>query len=210
MDQQIYWTDTPINTFYTWGGKAVGSAAPPANELWLFNADTGTGGGTWSQVPQGDFRDFAKLKRPVGAAFTQAGHVGYALGGQVTSKTDPSIQKEDPGYALPSIVSFDFQTNNWTNVSTAGYQGYGSGTRLNGRAEYVPFGPNGLLLFLGGAESPVDATDESIAQVSWNVLWLYDPVTRKWYSQATTGKLPPQMERACSVGVEGPNNTYEM
>ncbi|KAI1758678.1 hypothetical protein GGR53DRAFT_216217 [Hypoxylon sp. FL1150] len=211
LDQQIYWTNTPINAFYTWGGMAVGSAAPPsADELWLFNADIGSGGGSWSQVPQGDFRDFAKLKRPVGASFTQAGHVGYAFGGQVTSKTDPSIQKDDPGYALPSIVSFDFETNNWTNISTAGYQGYGSGTRLNGRAEYVPFGPNGLLLFLGGAESPVDATNENIVQVLWNVLWLYDPVTRKWYSQATTGQLPPQMERACSVGVEGPNNTFEI
>ncbi|KAI1770838.1 hypothetical protein F4818DRAFT_223084 [Hypoxylon cercidicola] len=213
LDQQIYWTDTRINTFYTWGGKAVGSATPPANELWLFNGD-GTGGGAWSQVPQGDFRDFSRLRRPVGSSFTQTAHAGYALGGQVTSETDSSIQKANPGYALPGLVSYDFQTSQWTNISTVGYQGSGYGTNLNGRAEYIPFGPNGLLLFFGGAETPVDATDESIVQLLWNMLWLYDPVTGKWYNQmtTTTGGIPrpPQMERACSVGVEGPNNTYEI
>ncbi|XXG98993.1 hypothetical protein Hte_005326 [Hypoxylon texense] len=207
LDQQIYWTDTPINTFYTWGGMAIGSATPPANELWLFNAD-GTGGGVWSQIPQGDFRDFSRLHRPVGSSFTQTARVGYALGGQVTSKTDRSIQKEDPGYAVPGLVSYDFQTSQWTNISTAGYQGYG--TNLNGQAEYIPFGPNGLLLFFGGAETPVDATAGSIVQLSWNTLTLYDPMTGKWYSQLTSGMRPPQVERACSVGVEGPNNTYEI
>ncbi|XDG10397.1 hypothetical protein ABKA04_010012 [Annulohypoxylon sp. FPYF3050] len=210
LDQQIYWSD-PTNgagALYTWGGMAVGSDPPPENQLWLLNTD-GTGGGTWSQVPQGDYRDFAKLQQPVGAAFTQANHVGYALGGQATSRTDPSVQKEDPGYALTGLVSYNFQTGLWANTSTVpGYGGYG--TNLNGMAEFVPFGPNGLLLFLGGAETPVDATNDSSTEVSWNTIFLHDPVTGKWYRQETSGERPLVIERACSVGVQGPNNTYEI
>ncbi|KAI0893862.1 hypothetical protein F4806DRAFT_498615 [Annulohypoxylon nitens] len=210
LDQQIYWSD-PTNgagALYTWGGMAVGSNPPPENQLWLLNTD-GTGGGTWSQVPQGDYRNFAKLQQPVGAAFTQANHVGYALGGQATSRTDPSVQKEDPGYALTGLVSYNFQTGLWANTSTVpGYGGYG--TNLNGMAEFVPFGPNGLLLFLGGAETPVDATNDSSTEVSWNTIFLHDPVTGKWYRQETSGDRPLVIERACSVGVQGPNNTYEI
>ncbi|KAI2465088.1 hypothetical protein F4781DRAFT_41395 [Annulohypoxylon bovei var. microspora] len=210
LDQQVYWSD-PTNgagALYTWGGMAVGSDPPPSNELWLFNTD-GTGGGTWSQVLQGDYRNFAGLSQPVGAAFTQADHVGYALGGQATSRTDGSIQKEDPGYALTGLVSYDFQTGLWANSSTVSEYG-GYGTNLNGRAEAVPFGPNGLLLFFGGAETPVDATNNSVVQVNWNYLTLHDPITGAWYKQGTSGARPPTVERACSVGVQGPNNTYEI
>ncbi|KAI1410830.1 hypothetical protein F5Y13DRAFT_166908 [Hypoxylon sp. FL1857] len=210
LSQQIYWSD-PSNgagALYTWAGMALGSDPPPTNEQWLFNAD-GTGGGTWSQVPQGDFRDFSQLRRPVGAAFTQSAHVGYALGGQATSMTDSLVQKDYPGYALTDLVSYNFDSGRWTNTSTVGQYG-GYGTSLNARAEYVPFGPNGLLLFLGGAETPVDATDHSIVEPTWNVVYLHDPVTGKWYRQPTTGERPPVVERACSVGVQGPNNTYEI
>ncbi|KAI0012974.1 hypothetical protein F4779DRAFT_625630 [Xylariaceae sp. FL0662B] len=208
LSRQIYWVDPRVKTFYTWGGTASGSASPPANdELWRFAADD-SGGGQWFQVTQGDYRDFSRLVRPVGAAFTQSADVGYALGGAVTSKTDTSVRKDGPGYALLGLVSFNFDTGRWENTSSAEFQGYG--TSLNARAEYVPFGPNGLLLFLGGAETPVDATEASIVQISWDTLTLHDPVTGKWYTQATTGTRPPTVERACSVGVRGPNNTYEI
>ncbi|KAI0882775.1 uncharacterized protein GGS22DRAFT_168696 [Annulohypoxylon maeteangense] len=210
LDQQIYWTD-PTNgagALYTWGGMAVGSDPPPENQLWLLNTDS-TGGGTWSEVTQVNFRDFAKLSQPVGAAFTQTSNAGFALGGQVTSRTDSGVQKEDPGYALTGLVSYNFRTGLWSNSSTvSNYGGYG--TNLNGLAEFVPFGPNGLLLFLGGAETPVDATNFSISQVDWNHITLYDPVTGMWYRQETSGSRPPTVERACSVGVKGPNNTYEI
>ncbi|KAI1383143.1 uncharacterized protein F4822DRAFT_93907 [Hypoxylon trugodes] len=210
LDQQIYWSD-PSNgagAFYTWGGMAAGSATPPTNEQWLFNAD-GSGGGMWSQVSQSDYRQFAALKQPVGSAFTQGNQIGYALGGQATSKTDNTIQKADPGYALPGLVSYNFQTGDWNNVTTTTDFG-GYGTSLNGRAEFVPFGPNGLLVFLGGSESQVDATDSSIVPTNWNSITLHDPVTGKWYKQKTSGMRPVLLERFCSVGVQGPNNTYEI
>ncbi|KAI2621142.1 hypothetical protein GGR54DRAFT_639271 [Hypoxylon sp. NC1633] len=207
LDQQIYWSDASINSFYTWGGMTVGSQPPPQNELWLFNAD-GRGGGAWSQVTQGDYRDFSQLKRPVASAFTQNKRVGYAFSGQVTSKTDLSVEDNDLGYAVQGLVSYDFQTGQWANDTTAEFGGYG--TCLNGRAEHIPFGPNGLLLFLGGAETPTDVTQNSLVPLPWNQLNIYDPGTRKWYTQSTSGTKPPVVDRACSVGVHGPNNTYEI
>ncbi|KAI5865079.1 hypothetical protein GGS23DRAFT_407615 [Durotheca rogersii] len=208
LSDQVYWSNPSIRTFYTWGGKVVEpDQSPPTNELWRFNADI-SGGGAWSQATQLDYRYFSKLRRPIGAAVTQSADVGYALGGQVTSETDGAVQKEYPGYALTGLVSYNFRTGMWSNQSSFEFGGYG--TSLNSRAEYVPFGPNGLLLFLGGAETPVNATEESIVQLSWNKLTLHDPVTGKWYTQATKGTRPPTVERACTVGVRGPNNTYEI
>ncbi|KAI5918600.1 hypothetical protein F4810DRAFT_566507 [Camillea tinctor] len=206
LNNQIYWTDLTTSSLYAWGGM-TNTELSPTNEIWRFGAD-GEGGGTWSQVTQQDYLDFSKLVRSTGAAFTQSRDRGYALGGEATSTTDSSIQKQTPGYALPGLVSYDFRTGQWSNSSSASYGGYG--TSLNGRAEYVPYGSNGLLLFLGGAETPIDATNETIVQVNWNTVTLFDPTTQSWYQQSTTGSRPPTMEGACSVGVQGPNDTYEI
>ncbi|KAI1495891.1 hypothetical protein F5X99DRAFT_425530 [Biscogniauxia marginata] len=206
LNKQIYWTDLSTNSLYTWGGTSR-AGLPPIDEVWRFSAD-GKGGGEWSQVSQQDYVDFSKLARPAGSAFTQSQDIGYALGGEATSTTDSTIQKKTPGYALPGLVSYDFRTGQWANSSSASYGGYG--TSLNARAEYVPYGSNGLLLFLGGAETPVDATNETIVQLNWNTVTLYDPTTQKWYQQGTTGMRPPTVEGACSVGIRGPNNTYEI
>ncbi|CAJ2512891.1 Uu.00g010100.m01.CDS01 [Anthostomella pinea] len=206
LSKQIHWTDPSTSSFYTWGGMS-NTGSPPSNELWRLAAD-GEGGGAWSPVSQQDYRDFSQLTRPMGAAFAQSGDVGYALGGVATSLTDSDIHKENPGYALTGLVSYNFQTGTWTNTSSAHYGGYG--TSLNARAEYVPLGPNGLLLFLGGAETPVDATNETIVQVTWNSLTMVDPVTGEWFTQGTTGVRPPTTESACSVGALGPNGTYEI
>ncbi|KAI1632010.1 hypothetical protein F4809DRAFT_125862 [Biscogniauxia mediterranea] len=208
LNKQIYWTDLSTSSLYAWGGMtSAGLSLPPTNEIWRFGAD-GQGGGAWSQVTQQDYLDFSKLVRPSGSAFTQSQDIGYALGGEATTTTDSAIQKQTPGYALQGLVSYNFRTGQWTNSSSTSYGGYG--TSLNARAEYVPYGSNGLLLFLGGAETPVDATNETIVQVNWNTVTLYDPATQSWYQQSTTGTRPPTMEGACSVGVRGPNNTYEI
>jgi len=122
--------------------------------------------------------------------------------------SDSTVQKDIPGYATPGLVSYNFRTGTWDNSSTSAYGGYG--TSLNARAEYVPFGPNGLIIILGGAESPVDATNETIVEVNWNTITLVDPVTKKWYKQTTSGLKPPTIESHCTVGVPGPDGTYEM
>jgi hypothetical protein len=206
LSKQIHWTDTSSKSLYTWGGFTADNSSP-SKELWRFSAD-GSGGGAWSQVTQQDYRAFMDLKSPFSSAFTQSKDVGYAFGGAVMHSSDASIDKGMPGYAAPGLVSYNFRTGEWKNSSSTSYGGYG--TSLNARAEYVPFGPNGLLLFLGGAETPVDATNQTIVEVTWNTITMVDPVTHKWYKQTTSGQKPPTIESHCSIGMPGPNNTYEM
>ncbi|KAI1122143.1 hypothetical protein F5Y10DRAFT_81448 [Nemania abortiva] len=206
LNKQTHWTDPSTSSFYTWGGF-TSNGSSPSQELWRFMAD-GSGGGSWTQVTQRDFADFLKLKGTFGTAFTQTQDVGFALGGAVTTSSDGSVDKKIPGYATPGLVSYNFRTGEWDNRTTAEYGGYG--TSLNARAESVPFGANGMILFLGGAETPVDATNETIVETSWNHISMVDPVTNKWYKQATSGIKPPTIESHCSVGVPGPNGTYEI
>ncbi|KAI0798301.1 hypothetical protein GGR55DRAFT_703499 [Xylaria sp. FL0064] len=209
LAKQIHWLDPSAQSLYTWGGFTSDDSSP-SQDLWRFTAD-GSGGGTWTQVTQRDYLDFTKLKGTFGSAFTQAKDIGYSFGGAVMKSSDGSVSKAIPGYATPGLVSYDFQTGDWDNttVTMASYGGYG--TSLNARAEYVPFGPNGLILLLGGAETPVDATNETIVEVNWNHISMVDPVTKEWYTQTITGTTrPPTIESHCSVGVPGPNGTYEI
>ncbi|KAI0444074.1 hypothetical protein F4803DRAFT_573692 [Xylaria telfairii] len=204
--KQIHWTDPSTKSLYTWGG-ITSDGSPPSQDLWRLQAD-GSGGGSWTQVTQRDFVTFSKLKGTSGSAFTQTADAGFAFGGAATKSSDSSVAKGLPGYATPGLVSYNFQTGEWENSTTSSYGGYG--TSLNARAEYVPFGPNGLLLFLGGAETPVDATNDTIVEMNWNRITMVDPVTKQWHTQTTSGTKPPTIESHCSVGVPGPNGTYEI
>ncbi|KAJ3569289.1 hypothetical protein NPX13_g6132 [Xylaria arbuscula] len=206
LAKQAHWVDG--KNLYTLGGF-TSDGSSPEQALWRFTAD-GSGGGTWNQVTQRDYLAFSKLKGTFGSAFTQTKDVGYSFGGAVMKSSDASVNKAIPGYATPGLVSYNFRTGEWDNstVTMSSYGGYG--TSLNARAEYVPFGPNGLVMFLGGAETPVDATNETIVEVNWNSISMVDPVTNEWYSQTTSGTKPPTVESHCSVGVPGPNGTYEI
>ncbi|KAI1421022.1 hypothetical protein F5Y12DRAFT_67382 [Xylaria sp. FL1777] len=208
LSKQIHWTDPSAESLYTWGGF-TSDGSSPSQALWRFSPD-GSGGGAWAQVTQRDYLDFSRLKGTFGSAFTQAEGVGYSFGGAVMKSSDGSVAKSIPGYATPGLVSYNFQTGVWDNttVTMASYGGYG--TSLNARAEYVPFGPNGLLMLLGGAETPVDATNDTIVEILWNRISMVDPVTKKWHTQTTSGTKPPTIESHCSVGVPGPNGTYEI
>ncbi|KAL1881907.1 hypothetical protein Daus18300_000961 [Diaporthe australafricana] len=86
----------------------------------------------------------------------------------------------------------------WTNTSV-------TSTLVNARAEYAPFGPNGLILLLGGTSG-----DSPSGLVDFTNITFYDPVTKQFFSQQATGTIPTGRQRFCSVGVTGPNKTYEV
>lgn len=83
--------------------------------------------------------------------------------------------------------------------------------------QHVPgFGTDGLLVMFGGQSTSPDlyqpgtfsnANPEFIASDN---ITIYDPVSKIWHSQVTTGEHPSPRDSFCAVGVQGVNGTYEM
>jgi hypothetical protein len=76
------------------------------------------------------------------------------------------------------------------------------------------FGRSGLVLFLGGITSvggldPFSALSQNPG-VAFDNITVYDPFTKEWYWQTTTGNRPTPRHEFCAVGVEGSENTFEM
>ena len=124
----------------------------------------------------------------------------FSLGGRIGVSESTAIS--DDGYSTPGMVVFNSSTQQWYNVSADGVSS--GGTALNGAAHFVPaFGPEGLLLVLGGTPSAPPT------YFPFDDIPIYDPQSRQWSSQRASGQIPPSREVGCVVGVEG-NNTYEV
>ena len=161
----------------------------PFNQLWQFTPSAGGISGQWVQVFPSTASTFETLQRTVDAAYGFGGAVGYAVGGYSGS------------YAVPGMVEFNTSSQEWSNSSILAISKSNSAT--SGMAQWVPtFGPEGLLFLLGGeaANSPFTLT----------IMWMYDPSTKTWRSQTTTGDVPSVMDKGCVVGAEGDDGTYEV
>ncbi|KAK8032435.1 kelch repeat protein [Apiospora arundinis] len=193
QNSPVTWIDDSTSSFYEWGGCTwQGPAAD--NLIWKFTAD-GRGGGAWSQVTPANIVAFNNAAR---------GRVGYALGGLISRNTMPTGNGNS---ATSGLVSFDFDSLKWANTSNSDMFGdYGVEA---GHLESVPFGPNGLLMLLGGV-APSLANTTATRWVRWDPVCFVDPRTGTWYTQATSGTRPGTREHFCSVGVQGPNGTYEI
>ncbi|KAJ9139468.1 Kelch repeat protein [Pleurostoma richardsiae] len=203
LNSQAIWTDSSSDSFWIWSGAASAPDEPPVDESWQFFAD-GNGSGFWSIKTPANTKVFDQLVRPEGCAFTQKDNdVGYCMGGLVTSQSNASVTSDT---AISGLVSFGMTSNVWTNTSTPGI-----GTLVNGAAEFVPFGPNGLMVFLGGAEAPAGTFDAaSTSDRDFTNITFLDPITQQSFTQNTTGTPPSGRQRFCTVGVQGPSNTYEI
>ncbi|KAK0648839.1 hypothetical protein B0T16DRAFT_121319 [Cercophora newfieldiana] len=208
LNQQAIFGDPSGSAFYIWGGAMPYFGQPPPLEIWRFAAD-GNGGGAWAkETPRGGtVVELTKSVRASQFAYTQSKDVAYFLGGYANAHTDTSVTG-DTYLALPGLMAFNMTSRELTNSSSTGLGRFG--TLVGASAQYVPFGPAGVLLFLGGGEAPVATTYGGWNGVDFNSLSLYDISTGKWYSQPTTGSRPTRRERFCAVGAQGPNKTYEI
>lgn len=204
QDQQVLWSDPANSAFYTWGGMTAWFGAAAENAIWKFTAD-GSGGGAWSEVSVANVVAWSTAIRTVGSAYTTVNGVGYAVGGEATTGSDQSVS--GTSLAVQGVVSFDTAAREWNNASSAGLGA--NGTTFSGRLEYAPFGPSGFLVLLGGSMAAVGAVTE-YEQIEWNSIWVMDLQNNTWYEQAVTGTKPTKREGHCTVGVQGPNGTYEI
>lgn len=63
---------------------------------------------------------------------------------------------------------------------------------------------------MGGAKVKMPAFKNASEPVSFANITIFDPSSKEWYYQQTSGISPDPRVDFCSVGVQGPNNTYDM
>jgi len=202
-----FWPDDSGSSVHAFGGErsfALDSNVS-APQSWQFTPD-GLGGGSWNS--QASSSAFSSLVQPAGGLQTFGHGVGLYLGGHLSSRTYPqsTISYFQP---VPGLIMFNMTSNSWQNITAVGYNQ--NQTAHQGTAQFVPgIGANGVFIFLGGqTSSPTDWT-EFEPLVSMNDLVVFDPSSQKWYHQQATGDIPEPRIRACVVGAQGDNGTYEM
>jgi hypothetical protein len=186
-----------------WSGETSYDTPPPDNQIWQFSTD-GTGGGSWARQTPDDASSFSSLSRPNMGIAAASHDTGFYLGGLLNRGTNQSISG-GPFY-ISGIVSFNMTTGVWANSSSLPFGG--GGTDIGGSGQFMPsFGPNGLLIFMGGQS----ATYTSVGPyIDLYTVTLYDPITKSWYSQNTSGEKPTPRSLFCTVGVQSQNQSFEM
>ncbi|KAG7409053.1 Kelch repeat-containing protein [Fusarium oxysporum f. sp. rapae] len=208
LKQPALWIDEERSVIYSWGGQGSykNTSAAGDHHLYAFEADDVKG--SWSTHDPEDDTLFSSLYRTVRGAYTTCHGAGYYLGGYGESRTDERFT--DGSYVerpLDGLLTYNFTTEKWTNDSTKALD-YAT---WSGRATCIPsIGASGLLVFMGGAKVKMPAFRNASEPVSFTNITSFDPSSKAWYYQRTSGVSPDPRIDFCSMGVQGQNNTYEI
>ena len=210
LASQAIWKDPGGNAFYIFGGRAPylsNRDRITKDGIWKFTVD-GKGGGSWAKELPSNPGLLNTLTLTYGAAYASSPDgVGYSIGGRAKPDTEPDLPN-DYNVVIPGMLSYEMKSKIWSFSSTA-MAVPPTGALWNGRAEYVPlFGRKGLLFLMGGLV--YDEKGEKSHMFDFNNVTFYDPVDGKWRYQQTQGYAPTERQTFCTVGVAGPNGTYEM
>ncbi|KAK3385929.1 hypothetical protein B0H63DRAFT_394993 [Podospora didyma] len=203
----VLWTDSSANTFYSWGGKWSWGKNMADTQLWKFVAD-GSGGGTWSVQDPANPSLFNNLIPAESGAFTTVNDTGFMIGGVASGWTEKNRLKNQ---AIPGMLAFNMKTKTWYNGTFA----FSPFESLSGAsAHYIPsFGPSGLVMVMGGHAPSVDTEPQISISPFFDLgnVTLFDPQTKKTYSQKTTGDVPPSPRSGfCTAGFKNTDGGYEI
>lgn len=204
-DFSSLWYDGSDNSLYSFGGEESFLETKNLDlAVWKLQLNGG-GGGTWSQNTTYGSPPFTQgITRPFGGTSTFTNSTGFYLGGYSSSHSSPQTQNQNDFVPLPGLVEYNFDSRTWTN-STAGTTTLSeSGSFEWGGLEYVPFGPNGLLVIWGGETANNTIYFPGVESRLMNTVTLLDPVTKEWYTQAIPGTVPSARNRFCSVVATDP------
>ena len=144
---------------------------------------------------------FGNLTRPDLALGATVDGTGFILGG-VADTHSVVGENVTNDIALGDIVAFNMTSNEWSNTSMPSNMVRPTGR--NGILTSVPnFGPEGLLIATG-----IGAID--LVPIPFETITIYEPVSKTWHNQTATGDIPNGRDKACTVGIQGDNGTYEM
>lgn len=202
MNLEVLWPTADNNSFFVFGGETSFIAVPPIPpelQVWEFLRDGSNG--SWTNFEPNGYSGFSNLTRPDGALGVTMGNTGYILGGFESQHSNPDITSTGDT-SVPGMVAFNMTSGRWTNTTTPSNLVRRSGK--NGILASVPsFGPSGLLLAVGtgsNLEGPLH----------FDNITLYEPINKTWHYQTASGSIPEGRDKACAVGIQGDNGTYEM
>ncbi|MCJ1467511.1 hypothetical protein MMC07_006136 [Pseudocyphellaria aurata] len=204
------WFDQERNSIYCFGGgksfatHALSILQAPLDSIWGFKLnDEGTA--AWYQVmgPVSTTPFPTGMHRIASGASTSDSNRAYYLGGFYSDMTSPSTSSNQT--PASGLLTFDFDTLNFTNSSDGGYLAPHFGDRWpTGRMFSISrYGDDGILVVIPSGRDSLD--------YAFNNITVYDKKNQAWYSQIASGDIPQPRSYFCAVGVEGNNsNTFEI
>lgn len=195
LSKQALLTDTKSKVIYAHGGYFPRSTGLNYNEFWSFRVD-GRGGGSWESVNVDNPTEFKNSTINEGAAFASATDGGFIFGGAMGMSN------------FKGYETFNFTTKEWEEKWDAPYSLDGS--LYGASAIFVEkYGAAGLVFVLGGVTRRFEVAS---GYANLSTVHFYDVADKKWYSQQTSGDVPPGWELACAAGVDdtGDNDSFEM
>ncbi|PSR83356.1 hypothetical protein BD289DRAFT_370071 [Coniella lustricola] len=181
--------------FPSFGDKAWQDAG-----LWSFEPNSDGTDGTWTNLNSTATSSISDGPRPYLGSIASGNGTGFFLGGL------RDYTANDTSVPTSGLLSYDFASNTVSNTSVTGIAS--SGFTSHGRMHYVPnFGPAGVFISAGGRYE--DLTGETYMQ-SLATIQIFDPATKTWYEQATTGDTPQTRVEFCMSGAPSTNDTYEI
>ena len=155
--------------------------------------------GEWNfDVAQNNTSLFWELRRARDSLYASGNGLHFALGGRQGDTTDWSL---DYDMNIPGLVMFNESSQQWFNFSTKDFSS--SGFVTDGAAHFATdYGPEALLLVFGGYVNGLKS--------SFDEMWMFEPVSRRWAAQQVSGEPPLGAIHPCVVGLAGDSGTYEV
>ncbi|KAI1470934.1 uncharacterized protein F4812DRAFT_283032 [Daldinia caldariorum] len=221
------WND--LDRVYLYGGEFSDNpiAKPAPVSTWMYDVasstwtefqDPKTSAGNFSDpegTPVQRAAEGAGISVPeLGVSWYFGGHLDWATTPGWTNQIDRVYLKSlleftHPGYAnsgVDSLYSSGAPAGGaYRNITWGGIQNQeGFTERADGVLVYVPgWGPNGILLGLGGGVVGEHETTDAFASMS--TIDVYDIKTSTWYHQKTSGEAPQVRVNPCAVIFSAPD-----
>ncbi|KAI4109723.1 MAG: hypothetical protein L6R37_000410 [Teloschistes peruensis] len=199
---QSLWHDATDDSLWAFGGE-ISLLASHDPDLGIWNMKlNGGGGGTWTQ--KSNFRGAPwnqNITRPLGGAGRSNNDTGFLLGGYSSARSSPFTGDLAGFVPTPGLLTYSFGNGTWANVTDTPNLSPSGAIEWPGM-EFVPFGPNGLMVVIGGETSDLTSYNPGGEQRSMTDITVFDPVTLRFYKQTATGdQIPSQRNRFCTAAV---------